>query len=925
MKECAQCHLCYDDEVLVCPADQTALHYTLPGSVQIADKYRLERLIARASMGSVYKAMQQDLQRPVAIKVLNPQLLASNIARERFRREALAVASLKHPHIVTVFDFGANPYGLFYIAMELLEGRTLSDRLMEEKRLDIAEAVRIALEICDALAQAHSGGIIHRDLKPSNIFLSRDSSGEKSKVIDFGLVKLKERADAFKSITAGALIGSLHYSAPEQHRSVEVDARADIYSLGVILYHMLTGRRPFDAPSKAQVIYEQLNTKPLPPHRIIFDIPPALEMLVLKAMEKDPSERFQTISDFARALQQAPKRAARRTVGLFVSSQLAHSKEQAQKEFQQATQRALCFEHFVARKRELSRLQMAFEQASEGRQAAILITGDPGIGKTRLIAGCLKELGEEGALCFTGQFTNSLSTPWALTNLRLYLQQLLAGDPAGFNKIFGPTAQALQEAISVTNTAATTEAFFEPREGPQAERSMELLAQAYILLSEQQPVVIALDDLHDAEETGLNFLMYLIGAAPRARIMLLFSARAQEIARPGSLVAHWLDRMANQRQLQRLPLGPLSTADLRLLVEKIFDPVAISEEVISRLWQATEGNPFHLVSVLRLMVEQRQITWDEQQWQFSTLAEIKIPDSVARLIEARFSFLSPESRKMLESAAILGETFSFEALKRFTGMEEDELLRIIDDGLRYALLREVRAPEGGSPQDDYYGFAQHALYQFLYEGREAGERREDHLKAARIFAAMSAERGTEEHIEAARQYLLSGRDVEAFCHQMAAATAVWRAGDVQPARKYLQTAGSIAERLDILNSNPYPFGQTVESDIDNATFAGHFCDYLMLSVDLKLCSDPGQAEEWLERALLLAQRVGEPTLIARSLVAAGHYQQNQGDYMRALGYFERAMALYEEAGNKQRYNIIIEQVTLLKAKVKPRKPTADIL
>lgn len=922
MKECPQCHSCYDDELELCPHDAAALKYTLAGGTLIAEKYRLERLIARGSMGSIYAAIQEDLQRPVAIKFLNPQLVSSNIARERFRREALAIASLKHPYIVTVFDFGSNEFGNSYIVMELLEGKTLAERLEKKGRLDLTEALTIAVNICDALSQAHARGIIHRDLKPSNIFLTESVGGEMTKVIDFGLVKLKERADAFKSITAGALIGSPHYSAPEQCRTSEVDARADIYSLGAILYHMVTGQRPFDTPNKAELIYQQLNTKPLPPHRIIFDIPPQLETVILKALEKDPAARYQTIAEMAAALKQSPKRSTRRTVGMFFSNPLTSNDEQAQKDFQQATQRTLCFEHFVARKRELTRLRQAYDQACEGKVTAILITGDPGIGKTELLAACLRELRATDALCFTGQFTNTLAAPWSLTDLRPYLQRLLAADRTRFQTLFGSLSASVEEAVSDPAMSQTTPtaALFQLREGGRAERTLELLAQVFVKLSEHRPVVITLDDLHLADEASLNFLMYLVGAASVARVLFIFAARAQEIAQPECIAAHWLDRMANQRQLQRLALGPLTAADARALIEKIFEPILISDEAITRLLQLTEGNPFYLVNVLRLMVEEGQIIWDSQQWLCGSLNEIKVPPTVARLIEARLNFLAPESRETLALATILGETFSFESLKRFSGLAEDDLMRVIDDGLRYSLIKEARTPEGSSPHDDYYSFAQHALYQVLYDRFSEEERVRRHLDAAQLFASVEGKQSVFYSLDAARQYQLAHDHSGAFCHLVAASAHAWRVGDVELASQHLQGARKAAGELASLNM----FAR-LEGEIEPATaaLATHYCDYLMLSVDLKVNEEP--AEESLERALLLAQRLGDQMLIARALVASGHYQQRQGDYPRALNYFERALALYDEMGNKQRYNVLLEQITALRNKVKPHKPTVDIL
>lgn len=913
MKECQQCQSCYNDDLTICPNDGSQLRYSLAGNTLLAETYRLDKLIARGSMGSVYRAQQEDLQRPVAVKILNPQLVASNVARERFRREALAAASLKHPNLVTVYDFSSQS-GLFYIVMELLEGRTLADYLAVEPRLEINEAIKITLEICDGLSQAHSKGIIHRDLKPSNIFLCNTTSGIVTKIFDFGLVKLKERT--LKSITSGALIGSLHYTAPEQFRATEIDVRADIYSLGTIVYQMLTGRPPFNTPNKADLIYQQLNAKPLPPHHIIFDISPMIEAVVMKALEKDPEARYSSIDEFATALKQAPKRNLRRTVGMFMSP-LNTGKKATEKEIQQATQQALSFDHFIARKRERAKLRQAFEQASEGRAIALLIVGEHGIGKSQLLNKSIKEFQEAGTLCFFGQFTNTATPVWSLLNFQQYLQKLLL-EQEHFEEIFGDLSTSLEEEVTGVAPKMTTAALFQGRAENRAERSLELLAQAFLYLSRKYPLIIALDDLHLADGTSLNFLMHLIGLAAQSPILFLFAARSQDLAISETAAANWLDRISNQRQLQKLTLGALITTDVKSLLDKIFEPNSITDDTVNRLTQATEGNPFYLINLLRLMLEEGQISWDGQQWITGTLTEIKVPESVASLIEARLTFLAPEKRQVLEKATLLGETFGFEALRKFTDFDEDGLLKIIDDCLRYGLLKEVNAPNNSS-DDDYYSFTQHLLYQVLYEKWPKNERKQLHKSAGQVLASLCSKHN--HHNQAAQQFELAEEFAEAFSHYSIAANLAWRAGEVNLAKNQLKNAQAISEKVPSLTKLLDPNKELTQ---ETQTLATHYCDYLILSVDLKVCDTLAQAEEFMEMAVRLAQRLTEPILLARVLVAAGHFQQSRGDYMGALNYFERALMIYDQTDNKSRYNIILEQIKALRAKLKPQKPTADI-
>lgn len=913
MKECVYCKSCYNDDLAFCLTDGSPLQYTLPTNTLLDSTYQLTKLISRGSMGSVYRAEQEDLQRSVAIKILNPQLVASELARERFRREALAAASIKHPNVVTVYDFASSPTGLVYIVMELLEGQTLANNFLTEPRLSINRAIKITLEVSEALTQAHSRNIIHRDLKPSNIFLCKTSSAEISKIIDFGLVKLKERT--IKSITSGALIGSLHYTAPEQFRATEVDGRADIYSLGTILYQMLTGRPPFDTPNKADLIYQQLNAKALAPHKIIFDIPPTLEAALMKALEKDPDLRHQSISEFAKALKQAPKRSIRSTVGMFVSLPLDYKNSSSEKGAPKAEKQA-SFEHFVARKRERTKIRQAFEQASEGKAIVLLISGDPGIGKSKLLTQAVTEFKDTGTLCFFGQFTSQITPLWSLLDIKSYLQKL-ALEKEHFQNIFGNLATNLEEEINESPKMSTATLFQSKLEN-QLEKSSDTITQALVLLSQKYPLVIALDDLHLADETNLNLLVHFVRTVSNSQILFLFTARNQDLVCQENTLATCLDHISNQRQLQRLSLSELTKADITNLIEKIFEPISIADESIEKLSQATEGNPFYLINVLQLMVEEGAITWDGKSW-LANITEIKVPETVTQLIQARLSFLSEEKRQILEKATILGETFGFETLRKFLSINENALLKIIDDSLRYGLLKETRIPEGAFAEDDYYSFTQHTLYQSLYNTWPINERKKEHKSLAEILIKSSEENN--QNIEIAKQFELAEELPLAFCHYVIAANLAWRSGEVNLVKKLLKKAKNISEKIinikDLLDL-------TLELTNEREKIATHYCDYLILSVDLKLYNTILEAEESIETAVHLAYCLNNLVLLARVLVAAGYFQQSQNDYIGALNHLERALAIYEQTDNKSRYNIILEQINALRAKTKPQKPTADI-
>ena len=272
------------------------------------NRFRVQALIARGGMGKVYRALQMPLNRMVALKVLNPTYTSeqSSDFHRRFFLEAATAARLSHPNTVTIFDYGCSQDDILYIAMEYLDGMNLREALRLQPVFAPARAVAIATQIGHAVAEAHSLGVVHRDLKPANIFLIQHANQpDFVKVLDFGLVKQTHDADQNLTRT-GLFLGSPGYMSPEQIRGKEVDKRCDIYTLGALLYEMLTGRPPFVRANSMETLMAHVHD-PLPSFREInpaVSVSPALEKLVRKCMAKDPSCRYASMDDMLANLTQ---------------------------------------------------------------------------------------------------------------------------------------------------------------------------------------------------------------------------------------------------------------------------------------------------------------------------------------------------------------------------------------------------------------------------------------------------------------------------------------------------------------------------------------------------------------------------------------------------------------------------------------------
>ena len=313
MRECPRCEVCFEDDVELCPQDQVGTKNTLPGGRLLASRYLLEKRLGRGAMGQVYLARDQNLlTRQVAVKTVRPDILNDEDLQEgeaiaRFEREARAAASIRHPNVVDVTDFGKSADGVFFLVMEYVQGETLYHLLRREGTVNPQRAATIMQQVVAGVEAAHDVGILHRDLKPANIFLmqqKRKTGGEDGfvKVGDFGLAKIvnADRSDVTSASgpASRGIIGTPEYMAPEQMQpDHQLDARADIYALGTIAYHMLGGRPPFTG-NITQLIAQKLTQMPPPLSSLRSDISDEVETSIMKALAKEVNDRPSSASEW---------------------------------------------------------------------------------------------------------------------------------------------------------------------------------------------------------------------------------------------------------------------------------------------------------------------------------------------------------------------------------------------------------------------------------------------------------------------------------------------------------------------------------------------------------------------------------------------------------------------------------------------------
>lgn len=307
MRECPRCERCFEDDVLLCPEDQTKTKTTLPGTTLLNKRYRLDKRLGRGAMGQVYLARDENLiTRRVAVKTVRPDVLTDEDLQEgeaiaRFEREARTAASIQHPNVVDVTDFGKSDEGVFFLVMEYVEGESLYQLLRREGTISVQRALVMLRQICAGVEAAHDEGILHRDLKPANVFIVQRKKKDVTiagddivKVGDFGLAKIISQSLAAASGGGPAsrgILGTPEYMAPEQMQTgVVLDARADIYALGAMAYHMLGGRPPFTGD--IMQIFAQKLTQDTPALSTLrSDIPAPVEQAVMHALKKEADGR----------------------------------------------------------------------------------------------------------------------------------------------------------------------------------------------------------------------------------------------------------------------------------------------------------------------------------------------------------------------------------------------------------------------------------------------------------------------------------------------------------------------------------------------------------------------------------------------------------------------------------------------------------
>lgn len=718
MRECVACKRTFDDTVATCPHDGSPLGPSSPLVGQIIEgRYRIESLIGSGGMGSVYRGTQLNLDRPVAIKIITNGL-SDPVALDRFKREALVVARLRHPNIVSVYDYGVSPGIGAYIVMEYLPGTPLNREIELNSPLAVERAAGLMAQICAAVAEAHASGVIHRDVKPQNILLEEARDGIRVKVLDFGIAKLwsEPGVHAVTLTRTGTFLGTPVYMAPELWEGEEAGTASDIYALGCVLYEMLTGKPPFSGSNTIRLMRQHTEQPPVPPSQRRPDADATLDAAVLRALAKQPQARFRTASDMAATL--APN--ASRLPDLTGEPRTGMPNSDRQ-------DRDRTLSGFTGRERELADLSNRLDLAASGECQFVLVAGDAGVGKTRFVDEFEKRARARGVRVLHGRFAETdqaFSFDGFFEVLREYLRSGPGGSLSGqFPELLTlfPMLADIDPGRTPPTLSQPTFAGHSPSSSDDRTSVFETLASALARISSGRLLAVCFEDLHKAN-VSIEALQYVVRRLVATPLLIVATYRPAEVDKRHPL-GKLLTDFRQDRRFVLVELEPLSEAEHRNLVESVLGGRA-DDELVGRIFQVTEGNPYFAVELARSLKESGDLTGDTGAWQLTTSAGLladTLPETVQEAVRQRIDELPVPDRELLSVASVLGRDFDYRDLEALAGDVESEIEALVDRGF----LEEDRRARG-----DRIVFTSAVVREVLYASLPKRRRRSLHRRHA---------------------------------------------------------------------------------------------------------------------------------------------------------------------------------------------------
>ncbi|MGD2155128.1 MAG: protein kinase, partial [Gemmatimonadales bacterium] len=708
-----------------------------------AHRYEVLEQLGRGGMGEVYRALDTEIGEEVALKLLRPEITVDPKLVERFRNELRLARRISHPNVCRVYHIGEHD-GAYYITMELVAGEDLLSLVRRCGPLDPAQLIPVARQVCAGLAEAHRLDVIHRDLKPQNVMIDRHG---KVQVMDFGIAR---HAGSSGMTETGVVVGTPEYMSPEQIEGTGVDARSDIYSLGAILFELVTGRPPFQGPTALAIAVKHQTTPAPDPRALNAQVPDEIGRLISKCLEKDKQERYQSTTALLVELERLERLVGTSAGGAPAAPQTAAGPPPTEEE-------GLLF---VAREQELAGLETFLEQAMAGHGRVAFVIGEAGSGKTALIdafvrraesahadlvvasgkcdahtgtgdpympfreimavlTGDVDVLRAAGALAEERAHRLRDVVPYTARSILDFGSDLVGTLLSGTGLLERASAAAPSEASWIENLKTLVER----KKTVPADSTLQqssLLEQATRVLrsvARARPLLLVVDDIQWADTGSINMLFHLGRRIAGSRILFIGAYRPSEVALGRQGERHPLESLVNElrRDFGDL-LIDLDRPEERSFVDALLDsrPNRISEDFRDTFFQHTRGHPLFTIELLRSMQERGWLVRNEagELIETSDIDWETVPARVDAVVEERVGRLPSQLRDIARLASVEGEDFTAEVAARVHSLDARELVRLLSTELekRHHLIRAKGISRVNGTRLSHYAF-QHILFQ----------------------------------------------------------------------------------------------------------------------------------------------------------------------------------------------------------------------
>ncbi|HEU5219652.1 MAG TPA: protein kinase [Gemmatimonadales bacterium] len=820
-------------------------------TVALGERYRIRHELGQGGMAVVYLADDLKHERPVAIKVLRPEI-ARALGADRFLNEIRTTAGLSHPHILPLHDSG-DAGGLLYYVMPFVEGESLRQRIDRERILSLADALRIAREVGDALGYAHQRQVIHRDIKPENILLADGHAF----VADFGIARALGRAQDQRLTRAGASIGTPAYMSPEQAYGEEtVGARSDQYSLACVVYEMVSGHPPWTGQTAEAVLVKRFTSTPPRLSATHPDLPAALDDALQTALARDADQRFLSVADFLAVLD---------------ATAPTGSGAAARPPARPAPAR-----HTVGRDAERAELRAAFEAARGGRGMLLCVAGEPGIGKTTLVEDFLAELAAEGDVTIArGRCSERLAGTEAYLPHLEALEGLLrseGSDCARAMRELAPTWYAQVAAQTDSGERAVLQREVESASQERMKRELGGFVQA---MAQLKPLVLFFDDLHWADVSTIDLLSYLAGRLSTTGALVVVTYRPSDMLLSKHPFLQIKPDLQSRGLCRELPLEFLTREDIAAYLALVFPGHAFPPEFPALILAKTEGSPLFMADLVRYLKDRGVIRSAADRWVLAeAMPEVEraLPESVRGMIERKIAQLSEPDLVLLVAASVQGYEFDSAVVARALAIEALDVEARLDALERvHALVRLVEERELADRLPSLrYRFV-HLLYQnALYGTLRATRRTQLHTAVATALESVSGNQTADVAQELAMLWEGAREPARAASYLL---TAARQAFDVHANR---ESAALAARGLALLESLPESRDRD-RQELALQVAAGNA---------LRLTRGYGDAEvgKAYRRACVLSERARDDSHLVVTLRGLWEFHELRAEYPVALDF-----------------------------------------